>query len=113
MYLCHNNRVQVSIRILSFPKKTLLQKIHTGKVTASITAIGNECSCQEFIHFPKINEEPQNSRGPEGIMEQVQYQRPTNVRCHHSKFSCLADLALRMCDFLVYVYVLPPNWHCS
>jgi len=35
---------------------------------------------------------PQNSRCQTGEMKQVAYWGPTNVGCHHSKFSRFGDL---------------------
>jgi hypothetical protein len=40
-----------------FRISTLARLLNAG-VNASVRALGNDCSCQEFTHFPKINDEP-------------------------------------------------------
>ena len=42
--------------------------------------------------FPKIWKQPQNSGHQNDDMTQVTYWGPTNIRHHHSKFSCLGFL---------------------
>lgn len=49
---------------------------------------------------------PQNSRRQTGDMKQIAYRGPTNVGCHHSKFSRLGDLTPGIYVPTLYITVL-------
>jgi hypothetical protein len=64
----------------------------------------------EMQKFPKIKETPLNYRNHKGDLKQVPCRGLINIRLLQTKFSCLGDLAHRICAPLFEMYFRDMLW---